>query len=169
MEEFYKEAVRNIVNGSTGPEVANSDFESLLDFPQDDVIRALEHIFVESKESFEKSRVLDALSRLPGYDFVAFLVNQFDSANSRWQEAICRELGELKDQRAISKLTEVMLNHPEPDLRFIAVEQIEKIGNTEVISGLQNVVDNDTGEDFEGFPISDRANQAIESIRQRSR
>jgi HEAT repeat protein len=111
-----------------------------------------------------RSRIFYALMHLKGFDKVGFLIDLYSRSESNWRSACCRELAIQKSKKAIAKLEEIVMNDPDADVRFTVIESLELLANPSSIRSLEYVSQHDTGEDYEGRSLAERARNAISKL-----
>jgi HEAT repeats len=127
-----------------------------------------EMFFLQTETSLEgvttRSRIFYALMHLKGFDKVGFLIDLYARSESNWRCVCCRELALRKSKKAIAKLEEIVMNDPDADVRFTAIESLELLANPSSIRSLEYVSQHDTGEDYEGRSLAERAREATIKI-----
>ena len=108
------------------------------------------------------------------FDRVKFLLDLLaqpstDWRSEGWRWAYCEALSRFHDPRAIATLCKLLLEDPDPDIRYVAAESLGIIGDETAVEALKIARKNDKGRDFEGFPISKAAGQALRQIRRRKK
>ena len=81
----------------------------------------------------------------------------------------CSFLAELDCPEALSRLLRCLREDPSGPVRYSAVDALERCGDLSVIPALRQAAENDSGTDYEGRPIRDKALKAIERITERNR
>lgn len=161
-------SIKKIIEGSNGPDLTQNEIESLNSFEFIETSQFLLKTFLNSENDYEKSRAFDGLMHLAAFDRSKFLTERFGEMNNGWQDAFMAAMAETGDYKCIKKLLEIAIDSHDPDLRYQAVSKLGNIGGLEIIESLSSITLNDTGEDFEGFRISDAAIKAIQEIQQRN-
>lgn len=136
-------------------------------FPVNQAIPVLQKLFRETSDTTIESRIFDAILKIKDFDKVQFLIDLFKESSIDWRIICCKHLAKFQDKRAINKLCEIVMTDDDPDVRYCATESLSIIGDTTAITVLEQVNLYDTGEDYEGFRVSDMARQAIEIIKNR--
>lgn len=77
---------------------------------------------------------------------------------------ICMELGAHKRREAVPLLIAALLNDPEATNRTWAAWGLGNIGDSTAIPALNLAIQNDRGEDCEGRPVKEIADEAIRRI-----
>lgn len=168
MNKSINDIVTQTVN-SLPVEITDGELVLFNSFPLHEVVPALKKLVKgESTNLAVASRAFDALMKLESFDQVNFLIEFFDESNVDWKLVCCQTFIKFPDKRVINKLCEIVLNEPEPDLRCSAVESLSVIGDKSVLDTLEKVKLEDKGMDFEGFRISDMAQEVIQKIRFRT-
>jgi HEAT repeat protein len=83
----------------------------------------------------------------------------------RWHT--CGLLYDRGNERATTRLVEVLLNDPEGYVRLFAAHALGNVGDLSAVPGLRHAAQFDTGQDHEGRRVSQAAKEAIESIEKR--
>jgi HEAT repeat protein len=173
MKEWYVESIKRIVEKKDYAEILASESRMLNLIPSEDAVSILKQLFNEADDSigksqpFYRSRIFDSLLSIRVFDKVEFLIQTLETSSSGWSYACCRELATFKDPRAIEKLCQVVRKSDDPDLRSSAVEALEVNGDASALDTLRMAVKNDLGTDYEGRPISEAAEKAIQEITSR--
>ncbi len=168
MHDDVTSTVQGIIyNGAINIQLSESDISQLNSLPAEKAIATLRAIFDSERGGVAKSRAYHAILSVRDFDKIQFLMDAFDAASIDWQIAYCRTLAEFHDPRAVGKLSGVLLESTDADVRYAAAEALGKIGDSKAVSALQYAQQNDTGEDFEGFAIADAAREALLKIKNR--
>jgi HEAT repeat protein len=173
VREFYAEVINRIVEDTVSVEISGDESQILNSFPSEEVISILRQLFSEADDPIHKSqllyksRVFRSLLSIRVFDKVEFLIETLETSSEGWPEACCRNLATFKDPRAIEKLCQVVRESGNSDLRFTAVKALSTNGDASALETLKSAVLNDKGADFEGFPISEAAEKAIQEITSR--
>jgi len=156
-----------IGDGTPSVEISAQEADFLNSLPTSHVASILKDIFHSTTDLVVESRSFDALLKLRDFDRVGFLIDLYDMSSIDWRCACCRHLVEFPDKRAVSKLASIVQNDPDPDVRYSAAEALAESGDLAVIDALKYAKENDQGMDYEGFPIKNIAERAIQKIRDR--
>ena len=124
-------------------------------------------IFERESNAKVRGRAFYAILTIQGFDRVQFLLDLFEGSSIDWQIAYYEELSRFHDSRAIAKLCNILLEDSDPDMRYTAAESLAEIGDSTAIAALEYAQANDSGTDYEGFPIADMAGEALQRIRSR--
>ncbi|HYE67790.1 MAG TPA: HEAT repeat domain-containing protein [Anaerovoracaceae bacterium] len=136
----------------------------LQSYPADIVIPVLCDIFKETSNDYVQSRAYRQIITFPNFDSVQFLIEVFDQSDVNWQCAFCEDLSRFRDPRAVAKLCQIMLEHPNPDVRYNAAHALMVIGDTAALAALEYVSQQDEGVDFEEHPVADMAYTGLVKI-----
>jgi len=101
------------------------------------------------------------------FDRAGYLISHYDNQIEGWQDAFLKALISIGNEFCIEKLMHIALNSENSDLRYQAVSGLGNIASKECVADLEWIRQNDVGEDFEGFKISDAASEAIYTIQHR--
>lgn len=145
-------------------EITESESALFNSLPQSAISSALKEVFYAATDKTIQSRAFDAILKLNSYDPVEFLIEVFDLCSFEWKDASCKRLASQKDSRAILKLCDILMNDDNPDIRYNAAESLGEVGDMIALGYLEHARTNDTGTDYEGFPISDVAEDSINKI-----
>lgn len=168
MEQDWQSEIIDIIRlKPSKPDLNEQEIQRLNCMPVDISSKVLREIFEKESDRFVKSRSFSALLNLSSFDTVQFLVETMKKAPVDWRIVCCERLGNYLDERAIAILRVVVLKDRNPDVRYTAVEALGKIGDLETVSTLKEVHQKDKGKDYEGFPISDAAVDALKAIHRR--
>lgn len=163
------------MNGTVGEIVTNTirsmpveitDGEEALfnSFPSAKVVPALRELMREDVDPVIVSRALDALLKLEQFDKVQYLIGLLGEPSVQWRLIACRHLSRFQDKRAVKKLTAVVLDDDDADVRCCAAEALAAVGDETAIDALEYVRAHDDGLDYEGRSVSKMARYAIEGI-----
>ncbi|WP_143342162.1 HEAT repeat domain-containing protein [Deinococcus indicus] len=165
MKEFIHEVVVRIIEASKNPNLTQDEIESLnYDDYQSEVIESLMKIFIDYSDEYIKSRAMDGIMHFKGFDREEFLIKEFESADERWQGAIIGRLGSMSTLKAIGALITIAKFDSDADNRYLAVKQLANHGTPSNLEDLQWIYNNDDGEDYEGFKVSDAARITMNKI-----
>jgi HEAT repeat protein len=169
MSDSIKHTITRILyNDSKKVDLSESDIELLNLFPIDSVISILLNIYEHETDKYVRARAFRAILALHDFDKVAFLIDILDRAPVEWQYNACYELRYFQDARAVAKLCAVLLENSTPDLRYVAAESLADFDDLTAIQALEYARDHDTGEDYEGVPVSETAKWSLDKIRSRA-
>lgn len=161
-------AVQKVIYGCpTNAKLGDQDVKLLNSFSKERVVPLLREIFITEKDIVAKSKAYDALLVIKNYDVVQFLLDVFDQSSIDWQIVYCTTFSHYPEPRAITRLCRVLLEHPDPDVRYTAAESLGSIGDESAIVSLERACKYDEGVDFEGFTIAKIAHTAIVKIKNR--
>jgi HEAT repeat protein len=170
MDDFstlVKEVTSIIINNRSPVEIFEYESELFNSLPANEVVPALLEVMNTTTDLSIESRAFDALLKIQDFDKVGFLIGLFNKSDVDWRIACGRNLSRFQDSRAVAKLCDVLLHDSDADIRYVAAESLAKIGDHTAIEALIYAIANDTGKDYEGFRVSDMANQALQQIRER--
>jgi hypothetical protein len=168
MNDYIRNTITQIVyKNDLDINLSDAEIDLLNSLPVDEVAPILVTIFKQESDLDTKSRAYHGILALEHFDRVQFLLDMLESSSVDWYFAYCKDLAFFHDRRAMAKLCNILLEDPEPDLRYVAAESLAEMGDTTAIAALEYAQHNDTGCDFEGFPIAEMAGQAIQKIRER--
>lgn len=154
-----------IYNDPLNAELSSEDVDLLNSLPSDEIASILKSMFDVEKDFIVRSKIYEAILVLENLDTVQFLLDIFEQSPISWQTIYCRSLSKFKDSRAITKLCDVLLKSKDSNMRYVAAESLAEIGDSTAIPALEYAQKNDAGVDFEEFPISDMAREALIKIR----
>lgn len=149
-------------------EITQGEAELFNSLPANEVVSALDYLIHSESNPSVVSRAFDALLKIESFDRVSYLINLADNYPDKWGLICYQSLSNFQDNRAIKKLCDVAQNDKDPNIRFVAIESLGKIGNESIIPVLKHIKTHDNGVDFEGIPVATIANHTIEKIRQKS-
>jgi HEAT repeat protein len=162
-----KQVARQIIYGPSC-NLSEEEASTLRSFERPLMLRALNTIFREAGTyTYAKSRAFEAMLALPPPDTVQFLIDLYPKVTVDWKIAICDKLAFYSSPISVSFLCTVPMSAKNPNIRYAAVEALEVIGSERAIPALEHAIAHDKGKDFEGFPISKAAINALSSINQR--
>jgi HEAT repeat protein len=165
MDNTTRITVLHIVNDRLSINLSEIDIDILNHkLPADEVVSILIEVFNNESDDTIKSRAFDAILSIIEFDRIGFLIDLFSVSPFGWQAACCRELSRFHDNRAITKLCDILLKEPNADLRYLAAEGLARIGDAAAIEPLRYAQNNDIGQDYEGFRVSDMASQALQQV-----
>ncbi len=93
---------------------------------------------------------------------ILLLSNKNTEQDLRFQ--ICSLLGDLNIKEGLNALILSATQDDAPRVRMMAIHSLGKIGNKDVLSTLEWIIDNDKGQDVEGRRVSEIAELAFEEI-----
>jgi HEAT repeat protein len=170
MQELVSDVVtRMLYKESLDVELLESEVALLNSFPAESVIPILQSIFYREHDDVIKSRAFDAITSVQAFDRVQFLLDLLNLSSYGWRAVYCEELSHFHDVRAIAQLCEILLDDPDPNIRYTAAKSLAEIGDATAIEALEYAQKHDKGKDFEGFPVADMARQALQQIRKRAK
>jgi HEAT repeat protein len=168
MNDYVKDVVMQVIyKKSPIIDLSKQEIDLLNSLPADRLVSVLQDIFAKESNATIRGRAFFAILAIQAFDRVQFLLDLFEGSSIEWQIAYCEELSRFHDPRAIAKLCSILLEDSDPDMRYTAAESLAKIGDARAIRALEYARDNDTGNDYEGFPIADMASEALQKIRSR--
>jgi len=156
-----------IYNDSLDLDLNESDVELIRSLPVNVVIPILQDVFEHETDPTIQARAYRQILSYRDFDKVGFVLDMFDKSTAGWQVAYCESLSHYKDSRAISKLSKVLLENTDPDVRFSAAEALEEIGDSTSVEALEYAIQNDQGVDYGGFSVSKMAHEALLKVRRR--
>jgi HEAT repeat protein len=169
MQELVSDVVMRILyKESLDVELLESEVALLNSFPTANVVPVLQSIFYREHDDVVKSRTFHAITSVQAFDTVQFLLNLLNLSSYGWRAAYCEELSRFHDVRAIAQLCEILLDDPDPNMRYTAAKSLAEVGDSTAVEALEYAQANDTGTDFEGFPVAEMAKQALQQIRNRA-
>jgi HEAT repeat protein len=98
-----------------------------------------------------------------GIDIVLPLLDD-PKADSDIRYHICGLLSMFGDERAVEPLVNRLQQDPDDNVRHIAAFALSKVGDTRALPALRKAQQDDDGTDFEGRPISEAVQKAIDNI-----
>jgi hypothetical protein len=140
--------------------------------PVEEVGRLLIERFRTPRSTYEDSRALHLLLRLERFDRVGFLIDVFDNPPEpaeEWQVGLAVDLGEFDDPRALSKLIEIVRDHPSGGVRCLAMENLPRLAialKSDAPLPVLDQVAEHAGDDGLGFTVRDCARWAARKIRE---
>ncbi|MFN8635251.1 MAG: HEAT repeat domain-containing protein [Chloroflexota bacterium] len=153
--------------GSNAVKLSRDQIDYMNQCPTSSVTILLKQL-LGSEDLFLESRAFDGLMNLSGFDHVGFLCSELTTSGHKdWKAVYCERLASFQDPRVIPALCQILEYDEDPDVRFVAAEQLGEIGDVTVIRPLERAASLDHGEDFEGRLVSDAAQEAIRAIRSR--
>ena len=107
---------------------------------------------------------MDGIMHFKDFDREEFLIKEFESADEGWQGAIIDRLGSMSTLKATSALIMIAKSDSDANNRYLAVKQLANYGTPSNLEDLRWVYNNDDGEDYEGFKVSDAARTTMNKV-----
>lgn len=133
----------------------------------DDELRLRLTSLLESSKTnlvFWATRVLLAL--FPD-DAIEHVIPLLMHSESSIRSSVCGLLSDVRDARVARALEAVATNDRDANVRWRAVASLGNCGDSDSVKVLENVALVDTGHDYEGRPINERAGRSVAEIRSR--
>ena len=145
-----------------------SEVEFVNSFTLDDIVPILKKLFFEEEDDIMQSTWYRALLSLNEFHKVAFILELFETPEyAEWQYALTQDLSYSDDSRSVEKLCDLLANHDDSNIRFVAAESLEKVGNASSIAVLEYAIANDKGKDYYDCLVADAARDALKKVRER--
>lgn len=168
MSDVVKHVIYQVLfNKSCDVDILDSDIELLNTLPVDSVVSILRDVYDNESDVYVRARAFSAIMSISKFDKVYFLMDILEKTPTTRHYNACYELRYFQDYRAMIKLCNILLINPDPNLRYIAAESLANFDDATVIQALETARDHDTGENFEGFPVSEMAEWALKKIHNR--
>ncbi len=116
-----------------------------------------------------KANAVEMLVWLERSNAITWVENLLEERDEDLRGAGCKCAAQINSAEAVALLTARLRDDPAGNVRYIAADCLEVVGNAASISALKAAVDSDEGTDFEGRPVKKMASWAIESIEKRER
>ena len=156
--------VRQILYTNPKAELSPVDIDILNTLPIGAVREVIRRIYVTETNRDVIGKTYDAILALQQLDTVAFFIDVCDERTSGGRTTCYQTLGDFSDSRAIAKLCQVLVEDPDPTVRYFAIEAVTNFGDATVLPILAYARDHDAGVDYEGVPLADTAQWAIDKI-----
>lgn len=165
VKEFIHEVVVRIIEAFKNPNLTQDEIEALnYDDYQSEVVESLIRIFRDSSDEYIKSRAMDGIMHFKDFDREEFLIKEFESADEGWQGAIIDRLGSMSTLKATSALITIAKSDSDANNRYLAARQLANYGTPSNLEDLRWIYNNDDGEDYEGFKVSDAARTTMNKV-----
>jgi hypothetical protein len=170
MDRRSRDIAKQVVFGSRDSVLSDDDRKLLTSVDPDHIVSALKTIFHrETRYAVGRRRAFQAALAVPSLNTVGFLIDIFNRAPIDWKTAICDELASFHDPRAVRMLCSTLLTAKNPNVRYAAAEALALNGDETAIEALAYTAQHDRGKDFEGLPVADAAEDALQQVRSRLR
>jgi len=168
MDDAINLQIRRILYTNPKADLSPVDIDALNTLPIDAVREVIRTIYVTETNRDVIGKTYDAIFALQQLDTVAFFIDVCDEKTSGGRTTCCQTLGDFSDTRAIAKLCQVLVEDPDPTVRYFAIEAVTNFGDAMVLPALAYARDHDTDVDYEEVPLADTAQWAIDKINRRS-
>ena len=157
--------VRLLVTQMYTGKVAKEEVKLLfLEMDRARVVRLLDELAGDESPEF-RSNAIELLVFLEGPRSFPWIEKCLQDADDGFRCAGCSFLAEVAGPEAIDRLVRCLREDPSGSVRYAAVEGLEDCCDMSAIPALEFAMTHDAGTDFEGRPISERAEIAIQRIR----
>jgi HEAT repeat protein len=136
----------------------------LLGFAGSKVIEVLSKIMLTDPDPEMQGYAARALVEIAPERASKLIVPLLESPEPILREDICGLLSKCGDEKAVAPLMEVLQNDRDADVRFLAAFALGKIGDRRAIPALEWARRHDDGMDFDGHPVRNAAEDAINEI-----
>jgi hypothetical protein len=162
-----KQVLKVLLSNASKVSINDEEATFLNSLPLDSVFSSLKDVVNNHSNITIQSRAFDSIMKLRKVDKVAFLIDVCDNFEDDWKYACCEHLAEFSDARAINKLCDILFHGRNPSDRWKAAKSLSIIGNAIALNALEYAKTNDNEVDYEGFPVADICEQAMQEIRKR--
>jgi hypothetical protein len=108
----------------------DEEIRRLNGLPPTAVVPVLLGVLHAPEQPDQDSRAYKSLLSLEGLDRAAFLIELFDSPpGPDWKVAICQDMGDYPDPRILARLTAIVRDDPDPDVRAFALESLVTVAS----------------------------------------
>jgi len=167
MSDLIEHQVRGMLSSNPTRPLPPENLHTLSTLPIAPLRTVLRDIYVTEPDRYVRRQASNVVCALQHLDAVGFFIDVLDQVDADWRTTCCQMLGDFSDPRAIAKLCQVLVEDPDPSVRYFAIEAITNFGDAAVLPTLVYARDHDTEVDYEGVPIADTAQWAIDRIHRR--
>ena len=164
----YRDIVKLLQKWEKGLERENApEIQKLRQFEVKTLCDALSDIFAYAETDLRLT-ALDALPFIvPAQEMTGLLIGCLSDPRSSVRWTACKIFQRCPDPEAIPNLIHLLEQDENPTVRFMAAELLCEFGDERALAALSNVVENDSGKDYEGRTVAEAAREAINSIQER--
>jgi HEAT repeat protein len=167
MNEYVVTVIQDLVYRSGGGDLTEQDIALINTLPITEIEPILRSIYLSDRQSRIRTRAKNVLFEHHETDKFQFCVDMLQNGPSVAHFALCYDLDELDDPRAIPVFTQVVLTNPDPSTRSVAIGFLMSVGDETVLPALIHARDHDFEKDYEEDTVSSLAQRAIERIQAR--
>lgn len=125
--------------------------------------------FLQSSNGEQKCDAAFALCLFDADKYIPAIINLLYDPVEYVRGDIAGLIHDFGDYRAVEHLITVVLNDRDSDVRHNACYALSAIGDSRALPALRYAVENDSGTDYEGRPVSEIAAEAIINIQNRTK
>lgn len=162
MEESITEIVRGLSNVKLS--IRHKSFELLNALPHDAALSSLVDIATHNADYLQRSGAMEAVLIMDKVYGLNLLVRLLSDSDEHIRYHAAGLLGDYGNTEVAKTLWDYAQSDPVPDVRYVIVWTLGKIGGKDTIPILQQIQSTDIDTNFEGDEISRAARNAIELI-----